>query len=242
MATNLKDEGALVKPGSNIVFISHSHVDSALAVEVDGVLRAIGFQGFVAHRDIEPAEEWEGEILSALRNCVALTVITSADAKLSPWVNHEIGVVAFQGKPMLSIKHGCAPWTLLYRRQALSWEIPPPGLYIGHREALKKNVATLYNSLKKLGVATHRHLIEGAGASRSFDEANASIPLLVTEAVAAGGLSADEGDRLAYLTCMNQNVHQSYAGKGSLPSLLSPLKDSIDPQTLNRLDSQGIQI
>ena len=240
--TDLKDEGALVKLGSNLIFISHSNTDKDFAVQLKGVLRGLGFQGFVAHMDIEPSHEWEGEILKALRDCAAMVVIASDPAKASPWVNHEIGAMALQDKPAISIMHGCAPWTLISHRQALRWEVPPPGFYIGPREALKKNTTTLYHSLKNLGVATHRHLIEGLGASMSFDEANALIPLLETEVTAVGGLSADEADRLAYLASMNQNVYQSYAGKGSLPTLLAPLKDSIHPQVLDMLDSQGIKI
>jgi hypothetical protein len=242
MMSSSNEEGMLVKPGSSIIFISHSHDDRAFAVELKNALRIIGFQGFVAHMDIEPTHDWEEEILKALRSCVTLIVITSDQAKSSPWVNHEIGAGAVLDKPALSISHGCAPWTLISHNQALSWELPPPGLYIGPREALKKNIDALCHSLEKLGVVTVRHLIEGLGSCRSFNESEAVVSVIERESQSVGGLSMDEADRLAYLASINNQVSNSHGAQRTLPILLSPFKDRLNPQVLDMLDSQGITI
>jgi hypothetical protein len=98
-------------PGS--VFISHSSVQKVQAAELrDLYLPLFDLRGFVAHEDIEPLAKWVQEILSNLRSCDGMVLLSTGDAEHSFWVNQELGFALGRPIPIISIMLERAPWGL----------------------------------------------------------------------------------------------------------------------------------
>lgn len=230
----------LISPGSNLLFISHWHEEKDVAVELKSTLRILGFQGFVAHEDIEPTREWEDEILRALKTCCALAAITSPGARSSAWVNQEIGAVVIRERPVFSIAHGSAPWGLLYRFQSVRWKRAPPGKTgkAVEREVLEANLPALCKALKGFNLLTTSHLVEGLGASWSFEEARVVVQLIHE----SGKLEAEQALRLVYLASQNQNITGCWEAQRKLPPLLRPYKRLFPGDLLKTLDAQDFGI
>jgi hypothetical protein len=85
------------------VFLSYHHEDKKIAAEVKSELKRAGFEGFLAHDDIEVSKEWRDEILTHLDSCSALTAIVTEHFAGSVWVNQEVGVAMGKRKPIVSL-------------------------------------------------------------------------------------------------------------------------------------------
>jgi hypothetical protein len=231
-------EVSLLGDTPKTIFISHSHLDKDRAVEVKEVLRTIGFAGFVAHEDIEPTLEWSDEILRNLREAAGLLVLATPAARDSAWVNQEIGAMAVRGRGVVSLNLGCAPFGLLYRYQALRWKLPPSQGQFDVRAAAESNVPGLYRALEKVDVARKDHLVEGIGASQSFEEARVTSAMLGK----MGDLDPLQALRLVYLIAHNSNVSRCWDARRVLPPLLSPHLESFPPELVDALDAAGFAI
>lgn len=230
----------LLEKGSNDVFISHSHSDLELAIELKKRLRILGFVGFVAHEDIEPTREWQEEILAALKRCCGLVVISSQAARESAWVNQEIGAVVGSGRPVFSIKSGCAPWAMLYPYQSVPWRRPPPLAdgKVPDRALLESTVPPLNHALERVKLSTSSHLVEGLGATHSFEEARIVAQLLR----AREQLKAAEALRLSYLILTNDNIAGCWEAQRQLPHLLRPHRDHLPDSTIRRLVQERFRL
>src|SRR5580698_6471639 len=73
----------------NEVFVSHSSADRAMAERIAGCLREHGVPTFYSPVDLVGAQQWQNEILGALRRCDWFLVLLSPDAINSMWVKRE---------------------------------------------------------------------------------------------------------------------------------------------------------
>lgn len=231
---------SLLPIGSNLVFISHSHDDKEVALELKGTLRILGFQGFVAHEDIEPTREWENEILGALKRCTALIAVASPSGRASAWMNQEIGAVVIRQRPVLAVKHGCAPWAMLYRYQSIPWERVPQGRYgkSPARELLEANIPRLIGALGQVSLITSHHLVEGLGETRSFEEAR----VIAQQISGIGRLGPEEAARMVYLAASNPNITGCWEAQRLLPPLLKPYRESIPGTIIEALQATKFRV
>ncbi len=72
------------------VFISHSSVDQAVASRLAAALVAHGIPVFYSPRNILGAQQWQEEILKAMKRCDWFLVLLSPDSVESMWVRREI--------------------------------------------------------------------------------------------------------------------------------------------------------
>jgi hypothetical protein len=73
----------------------------------------------VAHKDIQPAEDWSDEVLLALRTADALLALVHRDFLDSEWTGQEVGFALGRGTLVLAVKLGEEPPGFLRRVQAL---------------------------------------------------------------------------------------------------------------------------
>jgi hypothetical protein len=73
------------------VFLTHLAAHRRLAADLQTALLEFGISAFVAHNDIEPTLEWQGEIETALATCDALVALLHPKFNASPWTDQEIG-------------------------------------------------------------------------------------------------------------------------------------------------------
>ena len=102
------------------VFLSHISKDKAKATRLRECLKPYGIQAFVAHEDIEPTKEWQGEIERGLMSMEAFVSIHTAGFSKSIWTQQEIGVALGRGVKIVALRMGEDPTGFISKHQALS--------------------------------------------------------------------------------------------------------------------------
>jgi hypothetical protein len=109
------------------VFLSHKATVKKDTSQVKQALARCGVAAFVAHEDIEPTEEWQGEIERALFSMDALVALLSDDFHDSNWTDQEVGVAIGRGVPLIAVRLGMDPYGLMGKKQGVggcSWSDP----------------------------------------------------------------------------------------------------------------------
>ena len=101
------------------VFLSYSSIDKKLAGEIKQNLESFNFEVFLAHEDIEPAIEWQEEIIRNLRTCDIFIPIVSKNFKESKWTDQESGFVLALNKLIIPIEVNLVPYGFIGKYQAL---------------------------------------------------------------------------------------------------------------------------
>lgn len=86
-----------------VAFISHDSVHKEIASRVKIALSHYGIDGFVAHEDIEPSEEWRNVIKTQLEACDVLVVLLTAGLDAKTWCQQEIGWCLARNIPIYPI-------------------------------------------------------------------------------------------------------------------------------------------
>jgi hypothetical protein len=106
--------------GAFRLFISHTHQHRERAGKLRNHLRAWDVDGFVAHDDIKPTDEWENEIQIALRTCHALCALVTPDFVQSKWCDQEIGFAVARKIVVVPLKLGADPHGFIGKYQAIT--------------------------------------------------------------------------------------------------------------------------
>lgn len=121
------------------IFMSHSSNDREFTHGLAERLREAGFRCWVDVNDIPDGSTWMREIEKAVRECGAMIVVMSKDARESEWVERETLLAMDLRKPLFIVRIDDAPLPLhLINRQFSDFRTRPEA-------ALKK----LVNALKK---------------------------------------------------------------------------------------------
>jgi hypothetical protein len=112
-------ETSFWKPGYFRLFLSHLAVEKEFASDLQAKLMRFHISAFVAHRDIEPAREWQDEIELALSTCDALAAILTPKFHDSYWTDQEIGFAMGRGTLIVSIRLGQDPYGFIGKFQGL---------------------------------------------------------------------------------------------------------------------------
>lgn len=102
------------------LFVSHLAIHRAFAAELQTALLDFGISGFVAHNDIEPTQEWQTQIETALATCDALIALLHPDFHISNWTDQEIGFAMGRGVPTFAVRFGQDPYGFIGRFQAFN--------------------------------------------------------------------------------------------------------------------------
>jgi len=100
------------------LFITHLATHREFAGELQEALLRFRISAFVAHNDIEPTQEWQTQIESALATCDALVALLHPQFHESKWTDQEIGFVMGRGISVSSIRFGEDPYGFIGRFQA----------------------------------------------------------------------------------------------------------------------------
>jgi nucleoside 2-deoxyribosyltransferase len=153
------------------LFVSHLASERAFAAELQEALLNFGISCFIAYNDIEPTQEWQAQIETALATCDALVALLHENFHLSNWTDQEIGFAMGRGVPVYSVRFGQDPYGFIGRFQAFNGN--------------KKDAATLSRELfdaYRKNKQTQRRMSEILVAlfeqSSSFADAKARIGYL----------------------------------------------------------------
>ena len=102
----------------------------AACCRVQEALWAYSISAFVAHNDIEPTQEWQTEIETALATCHALVAMLRAGFHGSNWTDQEVGFAMGRGVPVFSVRFGEIPMASSggSRRSTAQARLPQPSL------------------------------------------------------------------------------------------------------------------
>jgi len=120
------DENRIWRANRLRIFISHVSRIKVEASALKNSLLPLGFDGFVAHDDIEPTLEWHREIEFALRSMHTLCALITPDYNTSKWCDQEIGYALGRAVPVVLINCGTDPYGLMGKHQALRGRLSAP--------------------------------------------------------------------------------------------------------------------
>jgi hypothetical protein len=183
------------------VFLSHKAEVKKKATELKERLAPFGISSFVAHTDIHPTKEWQGEIENALASMDAFVALLTKRFHESDWTDQEVGYALGRGVPLIAAKLERDPYGFIGRFQALSctWDDAPLQL-----------VRLLIKQPRMLDC-----YISALPNCRSFEEGNALSQLLpdIEE------LPIKQAERLMAASNKNRRLRESFGFGGEKPSL-----------------------
>lgn len=100
------------------LFVSHISCEKKFAGQLQESLLPYGVSCFIAHKDIEPTQEWQTEILTALATCDALIALLHPGFHASNWTDQEVGFVIGRPAVAVAVKLGEEPYGFIGRIQA----------------------------------------------------------------------------------------------------------------------------
>lgn len=103
------------------IFISHLAKDKELASDLKKQLSAFGCASFVAHEDIEPTTEWQGEIEYALHSMNCLVALMTEGFHKSKWTDQEVGFALGRNLKVITVSMGVDPYGFVGKIQAIRW-------------------------------------------------------------------------------------------------------------------------
>jgi hypothetical protein len=118
--------GRLWPEGRFRLFLSHVSSHKIAVSSLKDELGLRGVAAFVAHEDIEPSWEWQGEIELGLRSMHALAALITPDFHASRWTDQEIGWALGRGVLVVPVRLGADPYGLAGKVQGVSGSLEKP--------------------------------------------------------------------------------------------------------------------
>jgi hypothetical protein len=169
--TIVRVEPPFWRKGMLRVFLGHLAAHGVFAAELQEALLDFGVSCFVAHNDIEPTEEWQTQIETALATCEAFVALLHQDFHASNWTDQEIGFAMGRGVPAFAVRLGQDPYGFIGRFQA-------------------------FNGSKKTAAALGRELFD---AYRKNKQTHRRMSEVLVGLFEQGGSFADAKARIGYL-------------------------------------------
>lgn len=143
MAPSELEVRRLWRDGQFRLFLSHVSSHKVMAAALKDALELRGIHAFVAHEDIEPSLEWQGEIELALRSMHALAALITPDFHASKWTDQEMGWALGRGVLVVPLRLGVEPYGLVAKIQGVPGSVEEPKvLAVRTAEALFANRQT----------------------------------------------------------------------------------------------------
>jgi len=107
------------QPNHFRLFLSHISTFKVKTAQLQKILKEYGISSFVAHEDIEPTQEWQDEIETALHSMDALCAILTQNFNESAWTDQEVGVAVGRGVLIIPIRKGMDPYGFIGKYQGM---------------------------------------------------------------------------------------------------------------------------
>jgi hypothetical protein len=106
-------------PGYFRLFVSHLSEHKLKAKALKDALRKYAISCFVAHEDINPTLEWQGEIEKALASMDALAAVLMYGFHESKWTDQEVGFALGRGTLVVPLRNGLDPYGFIGKLQGV---------------------------------------------------------------------------------------------------------------------------
>jgi len=211
------------------VFLSYSSIDKKLAGEVKQCLESLDFEVFLAHEDIEPAIEWQEEIIQQLKTCDIFLPIINDNFKESKWTDQESGFALALNKLIIPINAGLVPYGFIGKYQALK---------LGHDildscMKVRERIRT-HTPFKEI---MENHIIKEFVESENFSSANTRVKSL--EFLEPFTPSQINEILRGYLA--NDQIQGAWRAKPKIVSWVEKYKDDINSILLEQFEIFSIE-
>src|SRR6266702_1995368 len=116
---NIHEDSRFWIPGYFRLFVSHQSEHKLKATALKDALRKYAISCFVAHEDINPTLEWQGEIEKALESMDALAAILMPGFHESKWTDQEVGFALGRGTLVVPLRNGLDPYGFIGKLQGV---------------------------------------------------------------------------------------------------------------------------
>lgn len=199
------DSDRLWDPAMLRLFISHVSANKVEVAHVKRELRLLGVSGFVAHQDIEPSLEWQGEIELALASMHAMAALLTPEFHTSSWTDQEVGVAVARGVLVIPVRLGLDPYGFIARKQGLSGDLAKPG-------DLAADLVQILARRQSTGAVMREGLVVALEESSSFAASSRVTTLIET----ARGFTEEQLARMEAAIQTNSQVGGSWRVPGKL--------------------------
>lgn len=208
---------------SPTVFVSHSINDLDIVKRIKSWLEYVGISVFIAHQDIEPAKDFDIEIIEQLKSSLIFVPLLTKNFKKSEWCDQEAGMAIATNSIILPIKIDNDPHGFMNKKNALRWNDDMPSI-----TDLAKSILS-YLSLEEQKRIRHELLKEGGTFSScgSYDKAG----LLSNIISDFSDLTITEMKIIAESVITNDQIYASRSARPNLVSIFKKNRDKI-PQKL----------
>ena len=186
------------------VFISHTAEQKEFAKSIQTSLETFGIASFVAHEDIEPMRDWEGEIEKALQSMDLLLALLTEDFNRSKWTDQEVGYAVGRGVDVIPVRMGADPYGFMGRYQAIRGDLGAFGIA---KRLLSYTLAE--ESVKSAAIDS---FISAVSKSESFNRSNQLASWL--EEISE--LTDTQEDALVRAYNSNSQVFDNFVWRGAI--------------------------
>lgn len=159
-------------PGFLRVFLSHKAEYKVEAADLKDELTNYGVTCFVAHEDIEPTHQWQGDIENALLSMEVLVALLTPEFQDSNWTDQEVGIAIGRQVPVIPVRLGKDPYGFIGKYQAF------PG-YGKASDMLAKGLFNIiFTKLPSLESRVTEALVARFESATSYRHANTSMHYL----------------------------------------------------------------
>ena len=214
-------------------FISYSSEDKEIAGIVKNALSNIGINSFLAHEDITPSQEWQGEIVNKLNTCNIFVPIITKNFRESDWTSQESGAAFIKEMDIVPIsikfpeKPFIDPYGFISKYQALKWTIDPNNFKDSQRQIVSdiqhliaKTLKSKNNVIEKVRNCFVNSLVN----SFSFADANSKSESIER----IGPFGKERLTILVFGYTFNDQLNGSSAGSSRIERLVHENKDELD--------------
>lgn len=201
-------------------FLSYSTDDKQLAGRVKEQLSYFGIDVFLAHEDLSPSLEWQGEIIKQVEACDVFITLHTGSFKLSDWTDQESGMAIVKDKVIMPVHVTRGPHGFLSRYQAHPLDASEIGL-----SKSCKSIVLAIRDRAELRTKFQNSFIQDFIDSENFNDANSKSESLEE----FGPYSTDQIEHIVCGAIVNRQIYEAGAASRRLKRLYSRYKDSINP-------------
>lgn len=186
------------------LFFSHLSKSRTFAEKVSERLKGLGVEVLVAHRDIEPSQDWQTVLANGLDQCDGLVAFIESGFRESGWCDQEIGWALGRHCPVLCLfRDGMAPYGLAGRLQGVAFESSSD-------EVVSEQILA-WSSTGPLSGRLLESLVNAIEHSNSFDQTRTIVRTL--RSISATRLSRSQEERLKDACKENSQVRDAVVPK-----------------------------
>lgn len=101
------------------MFFSYSTHDKNIVGRLKEQLEFMGFEVFLAHDDIKPSVEWQGDIINNLKSCDIFIPLLTKGFRESDWTDQETGMAVATDKFIIALQVDFPPYGFIGKNQGL---------------------------------------------------------------------------------------------------------------------------